>query len=142
MKPATFEYEAPESLEAALASLGQLGDEAKVLAGGQSLVPMLALRLTRFGYLIDIGQLAELQGIGREDGYLRIGATTLLSAAGCSDEVASLVPAGHGGARSSVRDRASRYGQHAHQGGGGGGRHRRHGPRPRGPGRDRPVGRE
>jgi carbon-monoxide dehydrogenase medium subunit len=92
VKPAAFEYQAPESLDAALASLAELGDEAKVLAGGQSLVPMLALRLTAFAHLIDIGPLDELQGIRREDGYLRIGAATVDAVIERHEEVASSVP--------------------------------------------------
>ena len=50
MKPAAFEYHAPESLADVAALLAEHGDDAKVLAGGQSLVPMLALRLTRFDH--------------------------------------------------------------------------------------------
>ena len=62
MKPAPFEYHAPTTVDEAVALLAELGDEAKVLAGGQSLVPMLALRLARFEHLVDIGRIAELRG--------------------------------------------------------------------------------
>ncbi|HUZ09457.1 MAG TPA: xanthine dehydrogenase family protein subunit M [Acidimicrobiales bacterium] len=92
MKPSAFEYEVPESLDAALATLAQLGDEAKLLAGGQSLIPMLALRLTAFEHLVDIGPLAELKGIRREDGFLRIGAATVDRVVGRDPEVAASVP--------------------------------------------------
>ena len=62
MKPAPFEYHAPATTAEAVSLLAELGDEAKVLAGGQSLVPMLALRLAVFEHLVDIGRIAELQG--------------------------------------------------------------------------------
>ena len=68
MKPAPFEYHAPDTVTDAVRLLAELGDDAKVLAGGQSLVPMLALRLAVFGHLVDIGRIAELRGIERRDG--------------------------------------------------------------------------
>ena len=74
MKPPPFEYHAPGSLPEALELLATLGDEAKVLAGGQSLVPLLNLRLARPAHLIDINNLTELAEIGSLDGGLRIGA--------------------------------------------------------------------
>jgi carbon-monoxide dehydrogenase medium subunit len=76
VKPAPFDYHAPESVADVVALLGEHGDEAKVLAGGQSLVPMLALRLTRFEHLVDITRVGELQGITRVNGSLRIAAAT------------------------------------------------------------------
>jgi aerobic carbon-monoxide dehydrogenase medium subunit len=76
MKPAAFELHAPESVDEVVGLLSEHGDEAKVLAGGQSLVPMLALRLTRFEHLVDVNRVASLSGIERRDGELRIGATT------------------------------------------------------------------
>ena len=65
MKPAPFEYHAPTTIGEVVALLAELGDEAKVLAGGQSLVPMLNLRLARFEHLVDIGRVPELRGIER-----------------------------------------------------------------------------
>ena len=65
MKPAPFEYHAPATTADAVALLAGLGDDAKVLAGGQSLVPMLALRLAVFAHLVDITRIAELRGIER-----------------------------------------------------------------------------
>jgi carbon-monoxide dehydrogenase medium subunit len=76
VKPAPFEYHRPATPEAAVALLSELGDTAKLLAGGQSLVPMLALRLTAFEHLVDIGRLDELQGIERTNGTVRVGAAT------------------------------------------------------------------
>jgi carbon-monoxide dehydrogenase medium subunit len=77
MKPAPFEYQAPASLDAALDVLTQRGGEAKVLAGGQSLIPVMNFRLAEPALLIDINKLTELDFIRRgDDGALRIGALT------------------------------------------------------------------
>ncbi|HEV8298949.1 MAG TPA: xanthine dehydrogenase family protein subunit M [Acidimicrobiales bacterium] len=73
MKPASFTYHAPDTVDEAVALLGELGDDAKVLAGGQSLVPILALRLAAPPHLVDIGRIAGLTGISR-NGVLTIGA--------------------------------------------------------------------
>ncbi len=76
MKPPPFEYADPRSVDEVVALLGELGDEAKVLAGGQSLVPLLNFRLARPRYLIDINRVAELDYIRPLDGGLVIGALT------------------------------------------------------------------
>lgn len=76
MKPAAFAYHAPQSLEEALALLAAHGDDGKVLAGGQSLVPAMNFRLVRPAVLIDINRIAALDFISEEDGWLRIGALT------------------------------------------------------------------
>jgi carbon-monoxide dehydrogenase medium subunit len=76
VKPGSFEYRAPETVEAAVAALAELGDDGKVLAGGQSLVPMLALRLARPECLVDINRVAEMSFARREDGVLVLGAGT------------------------------------------------------------------
>lgn len=76
MKPAPFRYECPETVDEALALLTQHGDDAKVLAGGQSLLPLLNMRLARPGVLIDINRLAELGSLTRTGNALRIGALT------------------------------------------------------------------
>lgn len=73
MKPPRFEYEVPETVEQAVGLLAQLGDEAKVLAGGQSFVPMLNLRLARPGTVIDIRKL-PLDYLKVDDEQLRVGA--------------------------------------------------------------------
>ncbi|MGW6455775.1 FAD binding domain-containing protein, partial [Streptomyces sp. NPDC055078] len=78
MIPAAFDYVRPESVEEALRALADGGDDAKVLAGGQSLIPVLRLRLAFPELLVDIGRLPELRGV-REDtgaGVLVIGAMT------------------------------------------------------------------
>jgi carbon-monoxide dehydrogenase medium subunit len=74
VKPPPFSYHRPESLDEVLATLSDLGDDAKVLAGGQSLVPMLNLRLARFDHLVDIGRVEELTAIERHNGDLVVGA--------------------------------------------------------------------
>jgi carbon-monoxide dehydrogenase medium subunit len=75
--PAEFAYSRPASVEEAIGLLSELGSEAKLLAGGQSLLPLLKLRLARADRLIDIGRLRELRGIRRlDDGSLAVGALT------------------------------------------------------------------
>jgi carbon-monoxide dehydrogenase medium subunit len=76
MKPAAFEYHAPTTVDEAVGLLAEHADASKPLAGGQSLVPMLALRLTRFEHLVDLNRVDELVGLERTDGVLRVGAMT------------------------------------------------------------------
>ena len=76
MKPAPFEYVRPASRAEALAALGQHGDDAKVLAGGQSLVPLMNFRLSRPRVIIDVNGLADLAYLRPVDGGLAIGAMT------------------------------------------------------------------
>ncbi len=73
MIPSAFDYHAPGTLEEAVALLERHGDEAKVLSGGQSLLPLLKLRLGDAGHLVDIGRIPGLDGITEADGRLRIG---------------------------------------------------------------------
>lgn len=74
MKPAAFEYEDPRTVEEALDLLAVHGDECKVIAGGQSLVPLMNFRLARPSRLIDINGIEPLSGIARDGGDLSIGA--------------------------------------------------------------------
>jgi carbon-monoxide dehydrogenase medium subunit len=76
MIPAAFEYHAPTSLAEATALLARLGDDAKVLSGGQSLIPLMKLRLASPPHVIDINGIPGLAGIREADGVLRIGALT------------------------------------------------------------------
>ena len=92
MKPAPFEYHAPATTAEAVALLADLGDDTKVLAGGQSLVPMLALRLAVFAHLVDITRVAELRGIERHAGMCWIGAATTDAEVEANAEVAAAVP--------------------------------------------------
>ena len=92
MKPPRFEYEAPGSVAEALALLGRHGDQAKVLAGGQSLTPLLNFRLVRPQVLVDLNEIAELAGIREVDGMLAIGAMTRQRAVETSDVVRRRCP--------------------------------------------------
>jgi len=76
MKPAPFEYHRPKTLAEALALLERSGEDGRILAGGQSLVPMMALRLARPSVLIDINGLSELDYVREENGRLTVGALT------------------------------------------------------------------
>jgi CO/xanthine dehydrogenase FAD-binding subunit len=89
VKPAPFAYEAPRTLEAAL---GLLDDDAKVLAGGQSLVPVMNFRLARPARLVDVNRIGELARLTRRGGALHIGATTRHAALERSELVASRWP--------------------------------------------------
>ncbi|MEX2255886.1 MAG: xanthine dehydrogenase family protein subunit M [Acidimicrobiia bacterium] len=92
MKPAAFEYHAPTTVADVAALLAEHADECKPLAGGQSLVPMLALRLTRFEHLIDLNRVDELVGVERTNGTLTIGAMTRQRAVERDASVAAAVP--------------------------------------------------
>jgi carbon-monoxide dehydrogenase medium subunit len=76
MKPAPFEYHAPDSIEEALTLLRDLGSDAKLLAGGQSLVPAMNFRVVQPSVLIDLNQIKELNYLQKEDQGLKIGAMT------------------------------------------------------------------
>lgn len=92
MIPATFDYHAPGSLADAVTLLDKLGDDAKVLAGGMSLLPMLKIRLAQVGHLVDIGRIPGLDYIKEEGGSLRIGAATKESTLERSDLIRSKYP--------------------------------------------------
>ena len=74
--PAPFDYERATSVEGAIAALERLGSDARIIAGGHSLLPMMKLRLANPSHLIDINDLAELAYIRESDGEIRIGALT------------------------------------------------------------------
>ena len=76
MIPAAFDYHRPGTLDEAIGLLARHGDQAKVLSGGMSLLPMLKLRLGAFEHLVDIGRIPGLEYVKEEGGFLRIGATT------------------------------------------------------------------
>jgi carbon-monoxide dehydrogenase medium subunit len=93
VKPAPFEYHAPGSAKDTVELLAELGDGAKLIAGGQSLVPLLALRLASFEHLIDLRKVPGLRGIEeRGGGAVWIGAGTTEAAIGRSPVVAAKVP--------------------------------------------------
>lgn len=76
MIPAPFDYHVAETVPEAVALLAQYGEDAKILAGGQSLLPMLKLRLARVPHIVDISRIAGLEYIKEEDGFLKIGGGT------------------------------------------------------------------
>src|SRR5215831_3868077 len=92
MKLPPVEYEAPATVAEAVDLLGEHQDEASVLAGGQSLIPLLALRLARPALLIDINGVQELSGVSASDGRVAVGAMTREYAAEESSLIAGTVP--------------------------------------------------
>jgi carbon-monoxide dehydrogenase medium subunit len=95
MIPAGFDYHAPRSVADAIKLLGDLGPDAKLLAGGHSLLPMMKLRFAEPSHLIDLGKISELRGIEQAGDEIRIGAMTtendLLRSKLLSDKVPLLV---------------------------------------------------
>jgi carbon-monoxide dehydrogenase medium subunit len=92
VKPAPFDYHAPDSAKEAVDLLAELGDGAKVIAGGQSLVPVLAMRLAVFDHLIDIRRIQALRGIEERGDSVWVGAGTTEAEIGRSELVARRVP--------------------------------------------------
>jgi carbon-monoxide dehydrogenase medium subunit len=98
MKAAPFAYHAPETVAEAVETLAGIGDEAKALAGGQSLVPLMALRLARFGHIVDLGRIAALRYVrghaasDGEGGAVAVGAMTVQAAAGRDPAIRASVP--------------------------------------------------
>ena len=76
MIPQSFEYFSPATISEAIALLQKHGDGAKILSGGQSLIPMMKVRLARPEYIVDINRIANLQYVKEEDGFLKIGGLT------------------------------------------------------------------
>jgi carbon-monoxide dehydrogenase medium subunit len=92
MKLPPFDYEAPTTVSEAVELLAEHQDEASVLAGGQSLIPLLALRLAHPAVLIDINGVDELSGVSASDGWVAIGAMTREYVAEESTALAAAVP--------------------------------------------------
>jgi aerobic carbon-monoxide dehydrogenase medium subunit len=92
MIPAQFDYHVAETVPEAVALLAQYGEDAKILAGGQSLLPMLKLRLARVPHLVDISRIAGLEYVKEEDGFLKIGGGTREVTLERSDVVQSKYP--------------------------------------------------
>src|SRR5437870_11137935 len=80
MIPPVFDYHAPASVAEAIALLSRFGDSAKVISGGQSLLPLLKLRLGTAEHLVAIGRIPGLEYVREEGGYLRIGGRTRAAA--------------------------------------------------------------
>jgi carbon-monoxide dehydrogenase medium subunit len=118
MIPAPFDYHAPGSLAEAVALLDRHGDQAKVLSGGQSLLPLLKLRMGAAGHLVDIGRIPGLEYIKEEGSFLKIGGRTKESALERSDLIRTKYPILHDTslviADPLVRNRATVGGNLAH----------------------------
>jgi len=93
VKPSAFEYLAPETCEEALGALAEHGDDAAVLAGGQSLIPMMNLRIAAPRVLIDVMRAPELRGIGNAGGRIEIGAGVRMAQAERESGVALMTAA-------------------------------------------------
>lgn len=89
MLPARFDYAAPRSLDEALALLAERADEAKVLAGGQSLIPLMKLRFASPDLIVDLNRIPGLDGIEETDGTLRVGALARHNQLACSNLLAT-----------------------------------------------------
>jgi carbon-monoxide dehydrogenase medium subunit len=92
VKPSAFGYDAPRTVDDAVARLGELGDGAKVLAGGQSLIPMLSLRLAYFDHLVDVGRIPELRDVRSDTDAVVVGATALDATIEHDADLATRVP--------------------------------------------------
>jgi carbon-monoxide dehydrogenase medium subunit len=92
MLPAPFEYHRPDTLEEALQLLAEHGEDAKVLAGGQSLIPLMKLRFAAPARLIDVNRIAGLDSINEAGGFLRIGALVRHNALADSDVIKQRYP--------------------------------------------------
>lgn len=92
MLPSRFEYHRAATLDEALSLLAEHGDEAKVLAGGQSLIPMMKLRFAYPGHLVDVNQLPGLDTLEEADGELRIGALVRHNALAASEAIRARYP--------------------------------------------------
>src|SRR5262245_10538269 len=92
MIPASFDYHSPKTLSEAIDLLSRHGDGAKVLSGGQSLLPLLKLRLGTASHLVDIGKVPGLEYVREEDGFLKIGGRTRESTLEASDLVRRKYP--------------------------------------------------
>ena len=118
MIPAEFDYAAPASLDEALSLLNQHGEDAKILAGGHSLIPLMKLRLARPGMLIDLRRIGGLRGIRQDGDRLRIGAMTthaeIASSSLVTQQAPALAQAAHEIGDRQVRSRGTIGGSLAH----------------------------
>ena len=118
MKPPRFEYHNPESIDDALWLLSEYGSEAKVLAGGQSLMPLLNFRLAQPAHVVDVNRIEELSYIKLEDDVLAIGAIARQADVEDNEEVARRVPLIHEALRwvghPQIRNRGTVCGSLAH----------------------------
>ena len=114
MIPANFDYAAPESLDEAISTLSQGGDDAKLIAGGHSLLPLMKLRLAAPSLLVSLGKVPGLNGIERSNGGFSIGAMTRHAEIAASDELGVTAHAASLIADQQVRNRGTIGGSIAH----------------------------
>jgi carbon-monoxide dehydrogenase medium subunit len=114
MIPAAFDYRAPESLEEVVRELQENGDEAKLLAGGHSLIPLMKLRLATPALLVDLRKLPGLHGVQQENGSFRIGALTTHSVLESTPELGVISTVAATIADPQVRNRGTIGGSLAH----------------------------
>ena len=91
MKPSPFRYYAPDRIADVVDLLVEHGDDAKLLAGGQSLIPMMSLRLAAYGHVVDLRHVEGLDVVERRDGRVRVGAM-VRQAAGETDPTVAAIP--------------------------------------------------
>ena len=114
MIPIDFDYQAPESLEDAVSALAGGGEDAKLLAGGHSLLPLMKLRLAAPTLLVDLRRVPGLHGIERQDGSFRIGAMTTHATVADREELGVVARAAGLIADQQVRNRGTIGGSLAH----------------------------
>jgi carbon-monoxide dehydrogenase medium subunit len=114
MIPAAFDYVAPESLQEAIAARKDGGEDAKFLAGGHSLLPLMKLRLAAPTLLVDLRKVPGLAGVERENGHWRIGAMTNHVVLQDSDDLGAIQAVAAGIADQQVRNRGTIGGSLAH----------------------------
>jgi len=118
VKPPRFTYHRPESVDDALAVLAEAGHDGKVLAGGQSLIPILNMRLAAPGHLVDINRLTELAGVRTEADGVRVGALARHAEVEADDAAAGRVPLLRQGLRlvahPTIRNRGTTVGSLVH----------------------------
>ena len=114
MIPAEFDYQRAASVDEAITALGEGGEDAKLLAGGHSLVPLMKLRLAAPALLVDMGGIEELKGIQRANGHWAIGALTTHAALQDSEELGLVAAAASQIADQQVRNRGTIGGSLAH----------------------------
>jgi carbon-monoxide dehydrogenase medium subunit len=112
--PPEFEYTAPESVDEALQALTQGGEDAKLLAGGHSLIPLMKMRLAAPSLLVDMRKLSDLRGIERANGGFRIGALTTHAQVSQASELGVAAHAAGKIADQQVRNRGTIGGSLAH----------------------------
>ena len=114
MIPSPFDYAAPETIQEAVSALQEGGEDAKILAGGHSLVPLMRLRLAAPALLVDLRRIPGLSGVQRENGHWRIGTMTRHAELQDREDLGAYAAVAHGIADQQVRNRGTVGGSLAH----------------------------